>query len=65
MERNREYLIEYIMQLKISNLIKNNRKLGMDKLISKVEELLKQKDEMYEMDEDELKERLKKWIWGE
>lgn len=60
MERNREYLIEYIMQLKISNLIKNNRKLGMDKLISKVEELLKQKDEMYEMDEDELKERLKK-----
>ena len=65
MERNREYLIEYIMQLKISNLIKNNRKLGMDKLISKVEELLKQKDEMYKMDEDELKERLKKWIWGE
>ena len=60
MERNREYLIEYIMQLKISNLIKNNRKLGMDKLISKVEELLKQKDEMYKMDEDELKERLKK-----
>ena len=60
MERNREYLIEYIMQLKISNLIKNNRKLGMDKLISKVQELLKQKDEMYEMDEDELKERLKK-----
>ena len=60
MERNREYLIEYIMQLKISNLIKNNRKLGMDKLISKVEELLKQKDEMYKMDQDELKERLKK-----
>ena len=60
MERNREYLIEYIMQLKISNLIKNNRKLGMDKLISKVEELLKQKDEMYEMNEDEFKERLKK-----
>ena len=59
MEKNREYLIDYIMQLKISNLIKNNRKLGMDELVSKVEELLKQKEEMYEMGEDELKERLK------
>lgn len=59
MEKNREYLIEYIMQSKISNLIKNNRELDKDELISKVEKLLRQKDEMYEMDEDELKEKLK------
>ena len=59
MEKNREYLIEYIMQSKISNLIKNNRELDKDELISNVEKLLRQKDEMYEMDEDELKEKLK------
>lgn len=59
MEKNREYLIEYIMQSKISNLIKNNRELNRNELISKVEELLRLKDEMYEMDEKELEEKLK------
>lgn len=59
MEKNREYLIEYIMQSKISNLIKNNRELNRNELISKVEELLRLKDEMYEMDEEELEEKLK------
>lgn len=28
MEKNKEYLIEYIMQLRISDLIKNNKKLS-------------------------------------
>jgi len=59
MDKNRENLIEYIMQLKISDLIKNNRELDKNKLISGVEELLSLKDEMYEMDDDELEEKLK------
>lgn len=59
MEKNREYLIENIMQSKISELIKNNRELDKEELIRKVEELLRLKDEMYKMDEDELEEKLK------
>lgn len=59
MDKNRENLIEYIMQLKISDLIKNNRELDKNKLISGVEELLSLKDEMYEMDDDKLEEKLK------
>lgn len=59
MDKNRENLIEYIMQSKISDLIKNNRELDKNKLISGVEELLSLKDEMYEMDDDELEEKLK------
>ena len=71
MEKNREYLIENIMQSKISELIKNNRELDKEELIRKVEELLRLKDEMYKMDEDELEEKLKnkyeennnEWLW--
>lgn len=59
MDKNRENLIEYIMQFKISDLIKNNRELDKNKLISGVEELLSLKDEMYEMDDDKLEEKLK------
>lgn len=59
MEKNREYLIENIMQSKISELIKNNRELDKEELIRKVEELLKLKDEMYETKEEELEEKLK------
>lgn len=59
MEKNREYLIEYIMQSKISDLIKNNKELNKDELINKVEEILRLKDEMYQMNDDELEEKLK------
>ena len=59
MEKNKEYIIEYIMQSKISELIKNNRELDKEELILKVEELLKLKDEMYQMDEGKLEEKLK------
>lgn len=59
MEKNREYLIECIMQSRISDLIKNNKAMDKDELIGKVEEILRLKDEMYQMNDDELKEKLK------
>lgn len=52
-------VIEEVMQLKISNFIKENRDMDKKLLAEKIEEMLKEKEEMYNMDEAQIKEILK------
>jgi len=52
-------VIEEVMQLKISNFIKENRDMDKKLLAEKIEEMLKGKEEMYNMDEAQIKEILK------
>ena len=60
MDENKIEIIEYIMQLKISNFIKNNRNMESKQLAKKIEEIIKEKEEMYNMSESKLKEMLNK-----
>ena len=53
-------VIEIIMQQKIAKFIKENRNMDKKKLIETVEKMLSEKEEMYNMDEKELKEELKR-----
>jgi len=53
-------IIEYIMQLKISNFIKNNRDMDKKELAKKIDEMLEEKEKMYTMDKDELEKILKR-----
>lgn len=53
-------IVEIIMQQRIANFIKENRNLDKKKLIETVEKMLSEKEEMYYMDEKELKEELKR-----
>ena len=57
-------VIEEVMQLKISNFIKENRDMDKKLLAEKIEEMLKEKEEMYNMDEAQIKEILKNMKWG-
>ena len=59
-EKNKEYIIEYVMQLKISKFIKENGNMDKNVLAEKIDEMLKEKEKMYNMEEEELKEILKK-----
>ena len=53
-------IVEIIMQQRIANFIKENRNMDKKKLIKTVEKMLSEKEEMYNMDEKELKEELKR-----
>lgn len=53
-------IVEIIMQQRIANFIKENRNMDKKKLIETVEKMLSEKEEMYNMDEKELKEELKR-----
>ena len=53
-------IVEIIMQQRIANFIKENRNMDKKKLIKPVEKMLSEKEEMYNMDEKELKEELKR-----
>ena len=53
-------IIEYIMQLKISNFIKNNRDMDKKELAKKIDEMLEEKEKMYTMDKEELEKILKR-----
>lgn len=53
-------IVEIIMQQKIADFIRENREIDKKKLIEAVECMLAQKEQMYNMDEKELKEELKR-----
>lgn len=53
-------IVEIIMQQRIANFIKENRNMDKKKLIETVEKMLSEKEEMYNMNEKELKEELKR-----
>ena len=53
-------IVEIIMQQRIANFIKENRNMDKKKLIETLEKMLDKKEEMYYMDEKELKEELKR-----
>lgn len=52
-------IIEYIMQLKISKFIKENRDMDKNILVKEVEKLMDTKKEMYNMSQDKLEKILK------
>ena len=58
-EKNKEYIIEYVMQSKISKFIKENRNMDKAALAQKIDEMLEEKEKMHMMDEEKLKEMLK------
>lgn len=53
-------IIEYVMQLKISNFIKNNKDMDKKELAKKIDEMLEEKEKMYSMDKEELEKMLKR-----
>lgn len=59
-DNNKEYIVEYVMQLKISQFIKENKDMDKKLLAKKIDEMLEEKDNMYKMDEEQLKEMLRK-----
>lgn len=59
-DNNKEYLIEYVMQLRISKFIKENKDMDKKMLAKKIDEMLEEKEEMHNMTEEQLKEKLKK-----
>lgn len=52
-------IIEYIMQLRISKFIKENRDMDKDLLVKEVEKLMDTKKELYNMEQEELEKILK------
>lgn len=52
-------IIEYIMQLRISKFIKENRDMDKDLLVKEVEKLMDTKRELYNMEQEELEKILK------
>lgn len=52
-------IIEYIMQLKISKFIKENRDMDKELLVKEVEKLMDTKKDMYNMSQEELEKILK------
>ena len=58
-EKNKEYIIEYVTQLKISKFIKENKNMDKNLLAQKIDEMLKEKERMHTIDEEKLKEMLK------
>lgn len=59
MEKNNIEIVEYIMQQKIANFIKQNKDMDKKELTKIVEEMLDKKEEMYNMTDEELKQQLK------
>ena len=57
---NNVEIVEIIMQQRIANFIKENRNMNRKELIERVEKMLNEKDEMYNMDEKVLREELKR-----
>lgn len=57
---NNVEIVEIIMQQRIANFIKENRNMNIKELIERVEKMLDEKDEMYNMDEKVLREELKR-----
>lgn len=55
---HKEYMIEYITQLKISKFIKENKDMDKEQLAKKIDEMLEKKEKMYTIDEG-LKEMLR------
>lgn len=53
-------IVEYIMQQKIANFIKENRNLDNKELIKNIEKMLDSKEEMYKMNDEELKQAINK-----
>lgn len=52
-------IVELIMQQIVADFIKKNRNLNKKELIENIEKLLDKKENMYNMDEKELKKELK------
>lgn len=59
MEENNIEIVEYIMQQKIANFIKQNKDMDKKELTKIVEEMLNKKEKMYSMTDEELREELK------
>lgn len=53
-------IIEYIMQLRISDYIKNNRDIDKKELAKNIDKMLEEKENMYNMDKEELEKILRK-----
>ena len=60
MNENDIEIIEYIMQSKISNFIKNNKDMDKRKLAIEIDSMLEEKEKMYNMSKEELEEILRK-----
>ena len=52
-------IIEEIMQLKISNFIKNNRNMNKKELAIKIDKMLEKKESMYTMTKEQIEEILR------
>ena len=53
-------IVEYIIKKKIANYIKKNRNLDNKELIKNIEKMLDSKEEMYKMNDEELKQAINK-----
>lgn len=53
-------IVECIMQQRIANFIKENRNLDKKELIRNIEKMLDEKDAMYKMSDEELKQAIKR-----
>lgn len=58
--KNKIEIVEVIMQEKIASYIKQNRDMNPKELAKQVENLLEQKEKMYNMSEEKIKEELEK-----
>lgn len=59
MKENDVEIIEFITQLKISNFIKKNKSMDKKELVKKIQEMIKEKEKMYNMDKKQIQEILK------
>ena len=59
LDENDIEVIEYITQLKISNFIKQNKNMDKKELTKIVEQMIKEKESIYEMDKNQMREILK------
>lgn len=62
MEQKMIEVIEYITQLKISNIIKENRDLDKKEIVKKIEDILEEKERLYTLDEKKVEQILKNKI---
>ena len=53
-------IIEHIIQLKISDFIKNNKDMDKRELVKNIEKMLEEKENMYSMNKEELEKILRK-----
>ena len=57
---NKTEIIEYVMQLRISEYIKNNRNMDKKELAKNIDKMLEGKENMYNMSEEQIEEILRK-----